>query len=77
VLPHLAHSPDLATVDFDLLGPFEEAQGRKIFRDVEEVELFVQRWLDEQPQTSFERGIMKVPERWRRCVKVQGEYEEK
>jgi hypothetical protein len=25
----------------------------------------------------FERGIMKLPERWRRCIEVQGEYVEK
>jgi len=36
----------------------------------------VQRWLDEQPQTFFEMGIMKVPELWLQCIELQGKYVE-
>jgi histone-lysine N-methyltransferase SETMAR len=77
VLPHPAYSPDLAPSDFHLFGPLKEALGRKKFRADEEVKLFVQQWLDEQPQAFFERGIMKLPLRWRRCIEAKGEYVEK
>jgi hypothetical protein len=77
VPPHPAYSPDLVPSDFHLFGPLKEVLGRKRFRADDEVELFVQRWLDEQTQTFFERGIMKLPERRRRYIAVQGAYVKK
>jgi hypothetical protein len=34
---------------------------------------FVQRWLEELPHFF----LMKLPERWRLCIEVQGKYVEK
>jgi len=45
--------------DFYLFSPLEEALGGKQFIAEDEVKLFVQQWLDEQPQTFFERSINK------------------
>jgi hypothetical protein len=45
---------------------------RRVFKY--KYELFVHRRLDEQPQTSFERVVMKLSERWRLCMEVQREY---
>jgi hypothetical protein len=42
VLPHTAYSPDLASSNFYLLGPFKEALGGKIFRANKQVTLSVQ-----------------------------------
>jgi hypothetical protein len=50
VLPHSAYSPDLAPNDFHLFGPSKEALGGKRFRADDEVKIFIQRRLDEQPQ---------------------------
>jgi hypothetical protein len=77
ILPHPAYSPDLAPSDFHLFGPIKVALRRKRLRAGNKVKLFVQRWLDEQPQTFFASGITKMPERWRRCTDVQGEHAEK
>jgi hypothetical protein len=63
VLPHPAYRPDLAPSDFHLFSPLIGAIGGERFRADDEVILFVQRWLDEQPQTIFERDIMKLPQR--------------
>jgi len=63
VLPYPSYTPDLASRDFRLTSPLRESQGGKIFGADDEIKHFVQRWLDKQPQTLFERGIMKVPER--------------
>jgi hypothetical protein len=58
-------SLDLAPNDFHFFGPLREALGGKRFRADDEVIVCVQRWVDEQPQTSlergFERGLMKLP----------------
>jgi hypothetical protein len=62
VLLHPAYRPDVAPSDFHLFGPFKEALRRKRFRGDDEVKFFVHRWLDEQAQTLFERGMMKLPE---------------
>jgi len=77
VLPHLAYSPDLVPRDFQLFDPFKEALRGKRFRDDDEVKLSVQPWLSEEQQILFASGIMKVPERWRRCKEVREEYSEK
>jgi len=57
VFPHPAYSPDLAPSDFHLFGRLKEAMKKKMFRDDHEVKLFLQRWLEEQPQTRFESRI--------------------
>jgi hypothetical protein len=63
--------------DFHLFGPLNETPEGKIFRAEDEVKLFVQRWLNKQTQTVFKTGIMRLPERWKRCIEVQREYAEK
>jgi hypothetical protein len=68
-LLHPVYSPDLAPSDFHVFGPLKEALEGKKFRADDEVTLSVQRWL--------ERGIMRLPEWWRRYVQVQGKYAEK
>jgi len=42
VLPHPAHSPDLASSDLHLFSPLKDAPGGKRFRADDEVKLFVQ-----------------------------------
>jgi len=48
VLPHLAYSSGLAPSNFHLLCPLKEALRGKRFGAENEVELFVQWWLDKQ-----------------------------
>jgi hypothetical protein len=51
VLPHPAYGPDMARRDFLMFGPIIEALGGNRFRAGDEIELLVQRWMDDQPQT--------------------------
>jgi hypothetical protein len=51
--------------------------GGKRFRNNAEVIAAVQSWIHEQPKTFFETGIKKLPERWHKCIAVNGDYIEK
>jgi hypothetical protein len=33
--------------------------------------------IDQQPKTFFDTGIKKLPERWHKCIAVNGDYTEK
>jgi histone-lysine N-methyltransferase SETMAR len=75
-LPHSAYSPDLAPSDFHLFSSLKVYVGGKIFRaDVKLQFLCNDHWTS--TYELFERAIMRVPEKWRRCIEVQGEYAEK
>jgi len=52
-LPHPTYIPDLSPSDFHWFSLLKEALRGKRFRSNNEVKLFVQQWLDEQPQTFF------------------------
>jgi hypothetical protein len=75
VLPHPACSPDLAPSDFHLLGRIQRRPKKNRFRADDEVKVFVQRMAGRVATNFFERGIMKLPEPWYRCIGVQGEKE--
>jgi hypothetical protein len=74
VLPHPACSSDLASSDFHLCLSLKEALGGKRFRANNEVKLLCN---DGWTSNNFLRGIIKLPERWRRCIEVQDEYVQK
>ncbi|KAG5326632.1 GVQW3 protein, partial [Pseudoatta argentina] len=38
---------------------------------------FVRNWLVTQPQSFYEQGINKLPNRWEKCVEREGDYVEK
>jgi hypothetical protein len=72
VVPHPPYSPDLAPSDYHLFGPVKRVLGGKRFRNNDEVIAAVQSWIYEQPKTFFETGIKKLPERWHKCMEVNG-----
>lgn len=77
VLPHPAYSPDLSPSDFHLFSPLKEFLSGHKFRDNDELITTVQNWIRTQPKNFFENGIRKLPERWRKCIAVEGDYVEK
>jgi hypothetical protein len=77
VLPHPPYSPDVAPSYFNLFGPMKRGLGGKRFRNNDEVIAAVQSWVHKQPQTFFETVIKKLPERWHKCMAVNGVYIEK
>jgi len=67
ILPQPAYGPDLTWPHAKRFSTVRSTQ-----RDLRR-----KKTADHQPQTLFERGIMKLPKRWRRCTEVQGECTEK
>jgi len=76
-LPHPPYSPDLASSDFHVFGPFKVTMGSKSSRSNEEVQLAVHDWLRSQPKDFFSRGIHALPKRCNTCVERNGDYIEK
>jgi len=52
-LPHPPYSPDLASSDYHVFGPFKEAMEGKSFRSDEDVQQAVHEWLHSQPKDFF------------------------
>jgi hypothetical protein len=77
VLRHPPYSPYLAPSDYHLFGPMMGFLGSKRFWNNDEVIAAVQSWIHKQPKTFFETGIKKLPERWHKCMVVNGDYIEK
>lgn len=76
-LEHPPYSPDLSPCDYFLFAPLKESLGGKRFENNEEVEEYVRNWLTTRPQTFYEEGIFKLPNRWQKCVELGGDYVEK
>ena len=77
VLPHPPYSLDLAPSDFHLFGPLKEFLGGKKFQSTDEVINVVQQWTNMQPKEFYYSGIMKLQDRWNKCIAVAGDYIEK
>jgi len=67
-LPHPICSPDMAPSDVHLFGQLKEALGGEIFGTDDEIEFSCNDGWTSSHKLFFERGIMKVPERWRLYV---------
>ncbi|KAF6198043.1 hypothetical protein GE061_007789 [Apolygus lucorum] len=74
---HPPYSPDLSPCDYHMFGPLKEALGGERFQTDEEVETFVCNWLRTRPSTFFKTGIEKLPNRWEKCITLEGDYVEK
>ena len=74
VLPHPPYSPDLAPSDFYLFSPMKTALRGRNYNSAEEVQVVLERWIEEKPRSFFTKGIRKLPERWEKCVAHNGQY---
>lgn len=76
-LDHPPYSPDLSPCDYFLFAPLKESLGGERFANNEDVENRVRNWLMTRPHTFFQQGMFKHPNRWQKCVELQGDYIEK
>ncbi|XP_026316211.1 histone-lysine N-methyltransferase SETMAR-like [Hyposmocoma kahamanoa] len=76
-LEHPPYSPDLSPCDYFLFAPLKESLGGKRFKSNDDVEKHVRDWLTTRPQSFYEEGIFKLPNRWQKCVDNAGDYIEK
>lgn len=74
MISHPAYSPDLAPCDY-FLFPYLKRQLRgKRFRTIQEMQTAVKKLLKDTPQQIFQKAILDLPIRWRKCVMSSSDY---
>jgi len=71
---HPPYSPDLAPSDYYLFRSLQNHLKGKTFNDDEAVKLYLDQFFADKNQKFYERGIMKLPERWRKVIEQNGNY---
>uniref|UniRef100_A0A915EB04 Glycosyl hydrolase family 31 C-terminal domain-containing protein n=1 Tax=Ditylenchus dipsaci TaxID=166011 RepID=A0A915EB04_9BILA len=74
ILPHLSYSLDLASTDFHLFRGLQNLLSDETFEYDDELEEFIQNWINNIEPIFFHRGIMKLSDRWREGTNNGGEY---
>ena len=69
-----AYSPDIAPSDYHLFRSMQMDLSEIHFRNVEEVRKWVDDWIAHKDEDFFNRGIHKLPGRWREVIANDGEY---
>ena len=71
---HPLYSPDLAPSDYYLFRSFQKSLNGKTFNDDEAVKSHLVQFFADKDQKFYERGIMKLPERWQKVIEQNGRY---
>jgi len=74
VLPHPPYSPDLAPSDFHLFRSLQNSLNGKTFASEDLIKQHLDKFLAEKDRKFYERGIMKLPERWQKIIEQNGQY---
>ncbi|GBM76750.1 hypothetical protein AVEN_86324-1 [Araneus ventricosus] len=74
---HPPYSPDLAPSDFHLFHKLKEFLGGKRFGSDGVLENAVTTWLKELAAEEYDMGILKLMDRYDKCLNVGGDYVEK
>ncbi|GFO26734.1 transposase [Plakobranchus ocellatus] len=77
ILPHPAHSPDLAHSDFHLFGPLKRHLGGMAFETEDDLISELRNWFDNLDVDFFRVGINSLLSRWQKCFDLHGDYVEK
>ncbi|GFN89193.1 low-density lipoprotein receptor-related protein 4 [Plakobranchus ocellatus] len=77
ILPHPAHSPDLAPSDFHLFGPLKRHLGGMAFETEDDLISELRNWFDNLDVDFFRVGINSLLPRWQKCIDLHGDYVEK
>ncbi|GBN55273.1 hypothetical protein AVEN_227281-1, partial [Araneus ventricosus] len=71
---HPPYSPDLAPSDFHLFLKLKEFLGGKRFGSDEELRNAMATWFNELAAEEYGMGILKLVERYDKCLNVGGDY---
>ncbi len=75
LLPHSPYSPDIAPSDYHVFRSLKNFLRGKQFQNDEQIENAVRDFLKSKTETDFfERGIQKLPNRWRLLLYNGGDY---
>ncbi|GBM12380.1 hypothetical protein AVEN_211565-1 [Araneus ventricosus] len=77
IFDHPPYSPDLAPSDFHFFLQLKEFLGCKGLGSDEELEKAVTAWLNELPAEEYDTGILKLVDRYDKCLNVGDDYVEK
>ena len=74
VMLHPPYSPDPAPSDYYLFRSLQNSLNGKTFNDDETVKSHLVQFFADKHQKLYERGIIKLPERWRQVIEQNGKY---
>ena len=74
VMLHPPYSPNLAPSDYYLFRSLQNSLNGKTFNDDEAVKSHLIQFFADKDQNFYERGIMKLPERWQKVIEQNGKY---
>ncbi|GFO35014.1 histone-lysine N-methyltransferase SETMAR [Plakobranchus ocellatus] len=77
IIPHPAHSPDLAPSDFHLFGPLKFHLEGKKFEDEDEPIGEVRDCFSKLDANFFTQGICSLLPQWQKCIALHRDYIEK
>ncbi|GFO24379.1 histone-lysine N-methyltransferase SETMAR [Plakobranchus ocellatus] len=77
IVPHPAHSPDLAPSDFHLFGPLKRHLGGMAFETEDDLISELRNWFDNLDVDFFRVGINSLLSHWQKCIDLHGDYVEK
>ena len=72
--PPYSYSPDLAPSDYYLFRSLQNSLNGKTFNDDKAVKSHLVQFFADEDQKFYERGIMKLPERWQKVIEQNGKY---
>ena len=74
VILHSPYSPDLPLSDYYLFRSLQNFLNGKTFKDDEAVKSHLVQFFSDKDQKFYERGIMKLLERWQKIIEQNGKY---
>ncbi|GBM26652.1 Histone-lysine N-methyltransferase SETMAR [Araneus ventricosus] len=77
IFDHPPYIPDLAPSDFHLFRKLKDFLGCKRFGSDEQLENAITTWLNELAADEYNIGILKIADRYDKCLNVGGDYAEK
>ena len=76
IFSHPPYSPDLAPSDYHLFSKLKEFLGGKQFAGDDELKDAVNRWLNELAAEEYDEGILKLVNRYDKCLNSYGDFVE-